>query len=205
MRRGLRHFSRNEHVLPAFAKHQRVATQPIAFRVLAEITHHRCKGTRQIEIITIEISYDVTRGLGQSLVECMRLTAILFAHPKSEPAFVFANHFDAAVSAATIDDDEFQRIVFLLQDRKYCLFQVLGLIKRGRDNTELRRHTCIRLQDGIDPSNSCSLLLDSLPALSVARVVSYHSIVCLKPSSNRTCARKPNFSSARETSRRRRG
>src|SRR5438309_1804096 len=140
MRRGLRHFSRNEHVLLAFAKHQRVATQPIAFGVLAEITRHRGQGTRQIEIITIEISYDVARGLGQSLVESMRLTAILFAHPKSELAFVFANNFDAAVSAAAIDDDEFQRFILLIKHRVNCLFEVPSLIQRRRDNAKLRLH-----------------------------------------------------------------
>ncbi len=133
MRRGFGHNGGDDHVILLFTKHQRVATQPIAFWMFAEIIYYGRESPGQIKIVAIEVGHYLTGGALQALVQSMCLSAIFFAHPESKLVFVFANYLQTAVRAAAIDDDKFQRLVVLLEHGKDSLLQKRSLIE-GRRN-----------------------------------------------------------------------
>lgn len=134
MRCGPGHVGRDQHVLLLFTKHQRIATQPFALRMVAEIIYYGGESPWQIKIVAIEVGHYLTGGALQTLVQGMCLSAIFFTHPESNLVFVFANYLKTAVRASAIDDDKFQRLVVLLEHGKDSLLQKRSLMEGWRND-----------------------------------------------------------------------
>ena len=97
------------------AKHDRVATDPLAFRVLIKVAHYGVENARKIKIVAIEKREDVARCSFQTLVDCMHLAAIFLAYPVSQSILVTTNDRDTFIGAAAIDHHVLEWLVSLIE------------------------------------------------------------------------------------------
>src|SRR5688500_11243632 len=128
MRRRLRDFRTDDSRFVTFTKHNRVAADPLAFRMLGEVVHYGRKRSGKIEIVAVEKGEDVASCSFESFINRMDLAAILFAYPVGETIFVLLDDRDAFVSAAAVDHDVLERFVTLFQDGKDRLFEKSALV-----------------------------------------------------------------------------
>ena len=97
--------------------------------MLFEVAHDRVERSRQVNVIAVEERADIAGGFRESLVDCVDLAAVFFALPVSKTILVTTNHFDAFVSAATVDDHVLERFVSLVQHGQYRLFEKPALVE----------------------------------------------------------------------------
>ena len=99
------------------------------------------EGVGGVEVVAIDVGVDVAGGAGETLVEGVGLAVVLFADPIGEMLLVFFDDVDAAVGAATVDEDVFEVGVALAEDGVDGLLEVLRLLIAGGDDGEARSHS----------------------------------------------------------------
>src|SRR5262249_28280402 len=96
----------------------------VDIRVATEMLRHFRQRTWKIVIVTVQIGDDVACRPLYALVDRVSLTAVLFAHPISNPILEFPNDFDAVIRASAVDDDVFEVRVALVKYRRNRLLQI---------------------------------------------------------------------------------
>jgi hypothetical protein len=132
MCRGTGHVGFSEPRLIA-AEYQRVAADPLMTRMFIEMLNHGRESARQVKVVAIQVSNDVSGRVGQAFVDRVGLPPIFFAHPMRKLTLILANHIDAAISTAAVHDNKLKVFIVLVQHGPNRLFDVLDLIVRGRD------------------------------------------------------------------------
>src|SRR5205807_6752151 len=130
-----------------WAKHDRIAAEPLAIRMLLEIINYSIERARQIKIVAIDISEYVARRSCQTFIDRVHLPAILITFPVSQTIFIALDYADTLVRAATVDDNVLERLTLLIKHRAHGLLEILPLIKGGRDDTQFQRHQFSSLGD----------------------------------------------------------
>ena len=111
--------------------------------ILIEVTHHGVERARQVNIVAVDESENVSSRFFESLVDRMHLPAIFFTHPVSKTVFVATNNRNAFVSAAAVDHDVLERLVSLLEHGQDRLFQETALVEGRRDDAEFQSHAIV--------------------------------------------------------------
>src|SRR5690242_9080730 len=89
--------------LVTLAKHDRVATNPVAFRVVDEMTDRGVECTRQVDVVAVEKRDHVASHSFEAFIDCVYLATIFFTHPVSKLVFVALDDRNTVVRAAAID------------------------------------------------------------------------------------------------------
>jgi hypothetical protein len=75
------------------------------------------KGPGGVQIVRIEPATDLAGHAREALVERVALAPIFLTDPVCQVLFVFSDRVDCAVRGPTIDDDELETGVVLIEDR----------------------------------------------------------------------------------------
>src|SRR5258707_6240850 len=182
--------------------------------MIAKVLRRRRERSRQIQIVAIQKTENITRRLRNPFVDCMDLATIFFAHPVGQMLFIALDDFDSFIRAATVDDDVFEIRILLIEYRQNRLFNKLSLIERRRNDAEFWRHMTLecagkakrrrrfgyRYPEHLKQCRATlATALQNYAPLALDEF-SYQSIVFRSPSSSDVCARKPNFADARVVS-----
>src|SRR5215831_17736114 len=140
MCRRLGYYCLNSFVGLSGAEHDGVAADPVRLWVRRKIVADGFESSRQINIVAIDETKNVTGRPLDSFVEGVHLPTILLADPERNSIFVFANHIERLVGATAVNHDVFEVWVVLIKDRENRLFQEPALIERRSNDTDLDRH-----------------------------------------------------------------
>src|SRR5262249_1670462 len=97
-----RHDGVNHSSIVPFAKHDRVATKPVAFRTIDKVTDSGVECARKINVVAVEKRDYFTRRSFEAFVDCVHLPTIFFTHPVSELGLVAFNYGNTLIRAAAI-------------------------------------------------------------------------------------------------------
>src|SRR5438105_8564382 len=103
MRRRFRNHCANNFGRASFTKHLCVAADPFDALMLVKIFRDGRERSREIDVIAIDVSKNVTGRPGESFVDCMDLTAIFFTLPIRESRFIFTDDVDRLIGASSVD------------------------------------------------------------------------------------------------------
>ena len=115
-------------------------------RILHPCLGHPVEGSRQIEVVAVQIGPEIAGGPRHPLVDRVALAPVLATFPVGEPVGVPPDDLDRAVRRAAIDDDVFEVRIALVEDRADRRLEEPGLVEARRDNGDARQfsfsHLC---------------------------------------------------------------
>ena len=83
-------------------------------RVIDKVTSNgvECAGLKLI--VATEPTDNISSTARKALIDCIRLTGILFRNPPVNPMRKFPNQVDAAVARPAVDDDNLEPLILLV-------------------------------------------------------------------------------------------
>src|SRR6185295_15187682 len=100
-------------LIPCYWTHTR---EPFHLRIRSENIRHEGKGLRQILVVAVEPSHDLSSRFRKPLVHGIILALIRLTHPIRQTIFVSTDDLCASIGRTTIDHNIFQPGVPLVED-----------------------------------------------------------------------------------------
>ena len=101
-----------------------------------EHLHSGIESIRQIEIIAIKPTENISRGTSKTFVDCRRLAIVLAGAPESQGGIVFLEGCDGPVLAPSVQNQIFKIRILLPKHAENRLLDELALVVRGSNNRD---------------------------------------------------------------------
>jgi hypothetical protein len=82
------------------------------------------EGPGQIEIVAVQVRDNISRRSSQTLVNGVRLSSVFFANPVNKLILILSDYVNTSVRATAVHDNQFDRLVVLVQNGQNCLFEI---------------------------------------------------------------------------------
>src|SRR5215475_7870110 len=116
MRRRFWHVALDKLGCATLAKHYRIAADPFAVRMILKVLRDRRERSRQVNIITINETKDLSRSFLETFVDSVHLASVFFTDPERQPVLVTSDDIYSFIRAAAVNYDVFKIWIILIEN-----------------------------------------------------------------------------------------